>query len=168
MRRLRSKSHARESTILTRVDLFSIRISTSSAARSLKSEVSKLIWFDFVSEEMKVGADDKLHRKLNQRERNKTQLRYNSRMEEERCTNSPKLNTRRKYILLIRILDSTVALLCCLQAVYCQPFSSLAKMTDPYLKIFRGMVPNFLGFDLSPLLGFALLTFLIDTLGAVY
>jgi YggT family protein len=51
---------------------------------------------------------------------------------------------------------------------YTQPFSSLAKMTDPYLRVFRGMVPNFLGFDISPLLGFGLLTFLIDTLGAVY
>jgi YggT family protein len=51
---------------------------------------------------------------------------------------------------------------------HCQPFSTLGKMTDPYLKVFRGMVPNFLGIDISPLLGFGLLTFLIDILGAVY
>ena len=35
-------------------------------------------------------------------------------------------------------------------------------MTDPYLRVFRGIVPPLLGFDLSPLLGFSLLTFLID------
>jgi len=45
---------------------------------------------------------------------------------------------------------------------YTQPFASISKMTDPYLRIFRGIVPNLIGFDLSPLLGFMLVTFLID------
>jgi YggT family protein len=45
---------------------------------------------------------------------------------------------------------------------YTQPFQSLGKMTDPYLRVFRGIVPPIIGLDLSPLLGFILLTFLVD------
>jgi YggT family protein len=45
---------------------------------------------------------------------------------------------------------------------YTQPFYSLGKMTDPYLRVFRGIIPPLIGLDLSPLLGFILLTFLID------
>ena len=50
---------------------------------------------------------------------------------------------------------------------YTQPFSSLGKMTDPYLRLFRGIMPPLLGFDVSPLLGFSLLTFLIDVFSSV-
>ena len=50
---------------------------------------------------------------------------------------------------------------------YTQPFYSLGKMTDPYLRVFRGIVPPLLGFDLSPLLGFSLLTFLIDIFSSI-
>ena len=50
---------------------------------------------------------------------------------------------------------------------YAQPFYSLGKMTDPYLRVFRGLVPPLLGFDLSPLLGFLLLTFLIDIFSSI-
>ena len=45
---------------------------------------------------------------------------------------------------------------------YTQPLYSLGKMTDPYLRVFRGIITTFIGLDLSPLLGFILLTFLID------
>jgi|TARA_B110000444_G_C18501049_1_gene437891 YggT family protein len=45
---------------------------------------------------------------------------------------------------------------------YTQPFLSLGKMTDPYLRVFRGIIPPIIGLDLSPLLGFILLTFLVD------
>jgi len=45
---------------------------------------------------------------------------------------------------------------------FTQPFYSLGKMTDPYLRVFRGIMPPLIGFDLSPLLGFILLTFLVD------
>ena len=45
---------------------------------------------------------------------------------------------------------------------YTQPFQSLGKMTDPYLRVFRGIVPPIIGLDLSPPLGFILLTFLVD------
>jgi YggT family protein len=45
---------------------------------------------------------------------------------------------------------------------YTQPFYSLGKMTDPYLKVFRGLIPAIFGIDLSPILGFLLLNFFID------
>ena len=44
--------------------------------------------------------------------------------------------------------------------MYTQPFVTLGKMTDPYLRLFRGLIPPVFGFDLSPLLSFLLLTFL--------
>jgi YggT family protein len=40
---------------------------------------------------------------------------------------------------------------------YSQPFYSLSRLTDPYLKIFRGIVPPLLGIDISPILGFIFL-----------
>ena len=50
---------------------------------------------------------------------------------------------------------------------YTQPFSTLGKMTDPYLRLFRGIIPPLLGFDVFPLLGFSLLTFLIDIFSSI-
>jgi YggT family protein len=38
--------------------------------------------------------------------------------------------------------------------MYQQPFSYLGKMTDGYLRLFRGLLPPLFGFDLSPLLAF--------------
>nr|ALG63640.1 hypothetical protein [Guillardia theta] len=40
---------------------------------------------------------------------------------------------------------------------YGQPFYSLSRLTDPYLKMFRGIVPPLVGIDISPILGFILL-----------
>lgn len=40
---------------------------------------------------------------------------------------------------------------------YGQPFYSLSRLTDPYLKMFRGIVPPLIGIDISPILGFILL-----------
>lgn len=50
---------------------------------------------------------------------------------------------------------------------YQQPFNSLGKMTDPYLRLFRGIIPPLLAFDISPLLAFLLITFLIDILSSL-
>ena len=50
---------------------------------------------------------------------------------------------------------------------FVQPFSTLAKMTDPYLRLFRGIIPPIMGFDLSPLMGFGFMTFLIDIFSSV-
>jgi YggT family protein len=46
--------------------------------------------------------------------------------------------------------------------LYTQPFSTLGKLTDPYLRVFRGIIPPIFGMDWSALLAFMLLTFLID------
>ena len=51
--------------------------------------------------------------------------------------------------------------------LYAQPFLSLKKMTDPYLLVFRGLIPNILGFDLSPILGFLFLTVLQDFFSSI-
>jgi YggT family protein len=40
---------------------------------------------------------------------------------------------------------------------YSQPFYSLSRLTDPYLRLFRGIVPPLIGMDISPILGFVLL-----------
>ena len=47
---------------------------------------------------------------------------------------------------------------------YDQPFYSLVRITDPYLRLFRGILPVFLGMDLSPLLAFLVIQILIDAL----
>lgn len=36
---------------------------------------------------------------------------------------------------------------------YVEPFCSLNRLTDPYLKLFRGTVPMIFGMDMSPMLG---------------
>jgi len=50
---------------------------------------------------------------------------------------------------------------------YDQPFVTLGKMTDPYLRVFRGIIPELLGFDMSPILAFLLLTSLVDFFGGL-
>ena len=51
--------------------------------------------------------------------------------------------------------------------MYMQPFVTLGKMTDPYLRIFRGFIPPLLSLDLSALVAFICLTFLIDSLSSL-
>nr|QVY58022.1 hypothetical protein [Betaphycus gelatinus] len=36
---------------------------------------------------------------------------------------------------------------------YNEPFCSLNRLTDPYLRLFRGTIPMMFGMDLSPMLG---------------
>nr|YP_010986090.1 hypothetical protein NDC12_pgp128 [Polyopes affinis]WOL37008.1 hypothetical protein [Polyopes affinis] len=36
---------------------------------------------------------------------------------------------------------------------YNEPFCSLNRLTDPYLKLFRGTIPMVFGMDMSPMLG---------------
>nr|YP_009391747.1 hypothetical protein [Laurenciella marilzae]ARW59891.1 hypothetical protein [Laurenciella marilzae] len=36
---------------------------------------------------------------------------------------------------------------------YNEPFCSLNRLTDPYLKLFRGTIPMIFGMDMSPMLG---------------
>ena len=51
--------------------------------------------------------------------------------------------------------------------LYMQPFLSLKKVTDPFLLLFRGLIPSILGFDLSPILGFLFLTTLQDICNSI-
>ncbi len=51
--------------------------------------------------------------------------------------------------------------------MYTQPFATLGKMTDPYLRLFRGIIPPLMGFDMSPLLAFTLITTLIDFFSSI-
>ena len=36
---------------------------------------------------------------------------------------------------------------------YNEPFCSLNRLTDPYLRLFRGTIPMIFGMDISPMLG---------------
>ena len=45
--------------------------------------------------------------------------------------------------------------------------SALSSITDPYLNIFRGVIPPIGGFDISSLLAFLLLNFIVNTLFGV-
>nr|WKK50187.1 Ycf19 [Ochrosphaera neapolitana] len=45
---------------------------------------------------------------------------------------------------------------------YVQPFLTLGKMTDPYLRLFRGLIPPVFNIDFSPILAFLFITFVED------
>lgn len=40
---------------------------------------------------------------------------------------------------------------------YNQPFTTLSQLTDPYLNLFRSIIPPLGGIDISPILAFLLL-----------
>jgi len=43
---------------------------------------------------------------------------------------------------------------------YKQPFAALSQITDPYLNLFRAIIPPLGGMDFSPILAFLALNFL--------
>ena len=45
--------------------------------------------------------------------------------------------------------------------------SALTSLTDPYLNIFRGVIPPIGGFDISSILAFILLNVLVNVLGGI-
>ena len=45
-----------------------------------------------------------------------------------------------------------------------QPFAVLSQITDPYLNLFRSIIPPLGGMDFSPMLAFIALTFLESAL----
>ena len=46
--------------------------------------------------------------------------------------------------------------------MYEQPLLTLGKLTNPYLRIFRGIIPVIFGIDISPILAFVFMQFVID------
>ena len=67
------------------------------------------------------------------------------------------------YLLLIRVLLTWFPGVDWNNGV----LSALSSLTDPYLNIFRGVIPPIGGFDISSILAFLLLNVLVDTLGGV-
>jgi YggT family protein len=47
------------------------------------------------------------------------------------------------------------------------PFSVLSQLTDPYLNLFRSLIPPFGGIDLSPMLAFFALQILQQLIGTL-
>ncbi|MBW4563203.1 MAG: YggT family protein [Mojavia pulchra JT2-VF2] len=47
---------------------------------------------------------------------------------------------------------------------YSQPFAALAQITDPYLNLFRSIIPPLGGMDFSPILAFIVLSLAGDLL----
>jgi YggT family protein len=48
------------------------------------------------------------------------------------------------------------------------PFSVLSQLTDPYLNVFRAIIPPLGGIDFSPILAIFLLQFVTQTLSQVF
>ena len=48
--------------------------------------------------------------------------------------------------------------------LYEAPFSYISKMTDPYLKVFRGISPPIFGIDPSPILAFVAVGLVLEIL----
>ena len=67
------------------------------------------------------------------------------------------------YLLLIRVLLTWFPGVDWNNGV----LSALSSLTDPYLNIFRGVIPPIGGFDISSILAFLLLSVIVDTLGGV-
>ena len=67
------------------------------------------------------------------------------------------------YLLLIRVLLTWFPGVDWNNGV----LSALSSLTDPYLNIFRGVIPPIGGFDISSILAFLLLNVIVDALGGV-
>ncbi|MBD2594081.1 hypothetical protein BCD64_01410 [Nostoc sp. MBR 210] len=50
---------------------------------------------------------------------------------------------------------------------YNQPFSALSQITDPYLNVFRSIIPPLGGIDLSPMLAILLLQVVGQVVGSL-
>ena len=57
------------------------------------------------------------------------------------------------YMLIIRVLLTWFPNI----SWYDQPFSTLSQLTDPYLNLFRSIIPPLGGIDISPILAILLL-----------
>ncbi len=50
---------------------------------------------------------------------------------------------------------------------FVQPFYLLARFTDPYLRLFRGLIPSIFGVDVSPILAILWIQCLIEIVNEV-
>jgi YggT family protein len=57
------------------------------------------------------------------------------------------------YLIIIRVLLTWFPNI----SWYNQPFSTLSQLTDPYLNLFRSIIPPLGGIDISPILAILLL-----------
>ncbi|MFN6569208.1 hypothetical protein A6770_00210 [Nostoc minutum NIES-26] len=64
------------------------------------------------------------------------------------------------YLLIIRVLLTWFPNI----NWYNQPFTALSQITDPYLNLFRSIIPPLGGMDFSPILAFLVLTLAGDFL----
>jgi YggT family protein len=67
------------------------------------------------------------------------------------------------YLLLFRVLLTWFPTV----NWYNQPFSALSQVTDPYLNLFRSIIPPLGGMDFSPILAFLALSFLGNIVGSL-
>lgn len=67
------------------------------------------------------------------------------------------------YLLIIRVLLTWFPNV----NWYNQPFAALSQITDPYLNLFRSIIPPLGGMDFSPILAFLLLNLAGDFLGTL-
>ncbi|APB33034.1 Putative integral membrane protein [Gloeomargarita lithophora Alchichica-D10] len=66
-------------------------------------------------------------------------------------------------LLIIRVLLSWFPTI----SWYNQPWMTLSQLTDPYLNLFRAIIPPLGGMDFSPILAFLLLQFAVSLLTTV-
>ncbi|MEH2080120.1 MAG: YggT family protein [Nostoc sp.] len=67
------------------------------------------------------------------------------------------------YLLIIRVLLTWFPTI----NWYNQPFAALAQITDPYLNLFRSIIPPLGGIDFSPILAFLALNLVSGLLSAI-
>ncbi|MBN3943822.1 MULTISPECIES: YggT family protein [unclassified Nostoc] len=67
------------------------------------------------------------------------------------------------YLLIIRVLLTWFPTI----NWYNQPFAALAQITDPYLNLFRSIIPPLGGMDFSPILAFLALNVVTGLLSAI-
>ncbi|BAZ49025.1 YggT family protein [Nostoc ellipsosporum NOK] len=67
------------------------------------------------------------------------------------------------YLLIIRVLLTWFPTI----NWYNQPFTALSQITDPYLNLFRSIIPPLGGMDFSPILAFLVLSLAGQFLGTL-
>ncbi|MBD2362945.1 MULTISPECIES: YggT family protein [unclassified Anabaena] len=68
------------------------------------------------------------------------------------------------YLLIIRVLLTWFPQI----NWYNQPFAALSQVTDPYLNLFRSIIPPLGGMDFSPILAFVALNLVTNLLSNPY